>query len=369
MKKITNVTFLILFALLILVPLSRFNTADNAISEIDNRKLADAPVSEGNMPLSPKFRIGLQDYVEDRIGLRDEMILAYTIANDKLFGEMVHPSYDYGKDGHVFPKFRSAVPTDDYLASFADLVRECKEYCSSNDIDFVFVFNPSKTSVCSDKLPAGVHFDRRWVEMLFDYLDEYNVPYIDNTELLTERYKQGENVFNTKFDVNHWTELGAFYGVNNIIDAVNDCGYDIRLNEVEDFVVEKKTEHSLLTSKFPINEEVLEYSLRNEVDDLTDDYREKIRLSERYPNFLYTKNPSLMTQNHSRIPKVLSFQGSYMNGKGRKFMENAFAEYIGIQAYENILNYREYMDMFEPEIVIFETAEFTISPNYYNIVG
>ena len=30
------------------------------------------------------------------------MITAYTVLNDRLFGKMVHPIYEYGKDGYVF---------------------------------------------------------------------------------------------------------------------------------------------------------------------------------------------------------------------------------------------------------------------------
>ena len=88
-----------MFCSILLLPVFTFNTKENAISEIDNRALAQNPLAVDS---GEDFTIAVENYVNDRIGFRNEMILDYTILNDKLFGEMVHPSYAYGKDGYVF---------------------------------------------------------------------------------------------------------------------------------------------------------------------------------------------------------------------------------------------------------------------------
>lgn len=66
-------------------------------------------------------------------------------------------------------------------------------------------------------------------------------------------------------------------------------------------------------------------------------------------------------------PRVLSFQGSYMNGMGYKFLENSFGEYIIVHAYQNIFNLDDYFNMFQPDCVIFETAEYTLTDDYYDL--
>ena len=100
--KISKITTIIIFILIIVTPLFMFNWEDGAVSKIDNRVLAEIPF----MPNVPKGDLteSIEKCVEDRIGLRDKMILYYTILNDKLFGKMVHPSYSYGKEGYVFFK-------------------------------------------------------------------------------------------------------------------------------------------------------------------------------------------------------------------------------------------------------------------------
>lgn len=63
---------------------------------------------------------------------------------------------------------------------------------------------------------------------------------------------------------------------------------------------------------------------------------------------------------------MLSFQGSYMNGMGYKFLGNSFGEYIVVQDYQNIFNLDYYFELFQPECVIFETAEYTLTSSFYD---
>ena len=88
----------ILFSIILCIPLLKFNFTAEAISEIDNRKLAENPLKIKN----EDFTVNVENYVNDRIGYRSEMITTYTVLNDKLFNTMVHPIYTYGKQGYVF---------------------------------------------------------------------------------------------------------------------------------------------------------------------------------------------------------------------------------------------------------------------------
>ena len=96
MKRI-QIIMISLFFLILLVPLVTFNFEKNSISEIDNRLLAENPFAEEG-----DLTENIENYINDRLGLRDKMILSYTVLNDRIFHKMVHPSYEYGKDGYVF---------------------------------------------------------------------------------------------------------------------------------------------------------------------------------------------------------------------------------------------------------------------------
>ena len=88
MKGVKVFTLIVFFAI-IAVPLALFNFRSGAVSEIDNRKLADGPFSE-TADRSKRWTVRTEEYVNDRIGLRDEMILGYTLINDFAFNKMVH---------------------------------------------------------------------------------------------------------------------------------------------------------------------------------------------------------------------------------------------------------------------------------------
>ena len=60
------------------------------------------------------------------------------------------------------------------------------------------------------------------------------------------------------------------------------------------------------------------------------------------------------------------FQGSYLNGR-EKYLADRFSEYISIHNYQNIFNIDYYYNIFQPDIVIFEVAEYTINNTYFTL--
>ena len=94
------------------------------------------------------------------------MISAYTLMYDKVFGEMVHPSYTYGKDGYVFSKV-TYTEFGEYQIAFADMIKKIQDYCEERDVPFVFMFDPSKTTVLKDELADGINYNNEWVSQFF----------------------------------------------------------------------------------------------------------------------------------------------------------------------------------------------------------
>lgn len=56
-----------------------------------------------------------------------------------------------------------------------------------------------------------------------------------------------------------------------------------------------------------------------------------------------------------------------MNSFGGKFLANAFREYIFVHDYHNTINFPYYFNIFQPEIVILEMAEYTFSEDYFDL--
>lgn len=378
MKKLRVVT-VICFSLIILIPVLTFNFEENAVSVIDNRELTKNPFlvkkeyDKGEYYEEEKYgeegeekglTENIENYVSDRIGLRDEMILLYTILNDRVFDKMVHPSYIYGKDGYVFGAGR-CVNSDynEYHEAFADMVLEIQDYCTERDVPFLFVFEPAKPAILTQYLPEGENYDREWVELFLKTLDERGVRYIDNTAVLREKTEEGETVFNKKYDANHWNDLGALYGTNQILKALQKELPQVHVNGEEDIVYDEVLETTLPVSEFPIREMVPSIWVNMSCDSLTEEYKDELSLDENYDAFEYYINSERLEEGG---PRALVFQGSYMNIYGEKYLENGFGEYIYVHDYQNVIDFPYYFNIFKPECVVFEVAEYTFNNEYFD---
>ncbi len=355
--RFSRILVLAAFLTAVLLPVACFNFTPDSVSLIDNRKLAENPfTAEGDLTGN------IENYVNDRIGLRDTMISAYTVLNDRLFGKMVHPSYTYGKDGCVFGAgLTTSNPYGEYHEVFADMVLQAQEYCESRGIPFLFVFNPAKPAVNQELIAPGVNYDRTWVDQFLAALEERGVRYLDNTPVLAE--VEG---FNRKFDANHWNDTGAFHGTQAMLDALSGRMENIHLNDLSEFDVSEKVETSLLVSNFPINETVPKVSLAVPYENLTETWKDEIALHPSYRSFGYYTNPQRAAEG---APRALVFQGSYMNNYGWKYLVNAFSEYIHVHDYQNILELPYYVGIFRPDCVIFEVAEYTLTDTYFSFEG
>ena len=361
--KILRTLTVILFLLVLLIPVFMFNFEEDAISEIDNRQLQANPflpeeLSQGDLTEN------IENYVNDRIGLRDEMILGYTVLNDRIFGKMVHPIYSYGKEGYVFAGGLESVEYGEYHEVFAEMIKEIQDYCQERSVPFVFVFEPAKPAVLEEYIHDGINYDRSWVEKFFEKLDELGVSYVDNTTVLREKTDEGEKVFNQKYDANHWNALGAFYGTEQVLNALSQQIDGIHITSTSELEIDEQLQTSLLVSEFPINEKVPVINIENlNYMSIGNEFSSELYLDDNYRAFDYLQNP---TRKSEGAPKALVFQGSYMNNYGRPFFANAFSEYIYIHDYQNVINFQYYFNIFKPDCVVFEVAEYTLNNVYFD---
>lgn len=356
--KLSRIVTVLLFCAIVALPLVFFNFTPDSISLIDNRKLAENPLTaEGDITDN------VENYISDRIGFRDKMISLYTRLNDSVFGKMVHPNYSYGKDGYVFGGGLKHVTFSEYHVAFADMVADIQNYCESRDVPFLFVFNPAKPAVYPDKIADGINYDRAWVDPFFAELDRRGVHYLDNTQTLTALRESGVDGFNQKYDANHWNDLGAFYGSNAILQRMQERLPTVHVNDLSEFTVGTTHETSLQLSDFPIDEYVPTLTANASYLERTSEFS-ALALHPSYKGFAYYINPTL---NEAGAPRALVFQGSYMNVYGYKYLINGFGQYIHVHDYQNVIDFPYYFNVFQPNCVVFEVAEYTFSDGYFRL--
>ncbi len=361
-KPVIQGAFLGLVALGLGSLMYKLNTEPEAISEIDNRMLTEWEVTEDK-----DFTSMVDDYLSDRIGFRSEAIDLYTELNNDIFGMMVHPQYTWGKDGYVFSKMSDETCDEEYEDLFCNYLKMVQDYCEARGVPFIYCMNPSKTSVYREYLPEGYHYKDMVNTTMEKKLKEYGINYISNEELLIEKHKT-EQVYNKLYDAGHWNELGAFYGTNHLLEKVAEYYPAVKQLQLSDFNIWEEEQLTLPVSKFNIDEKVpyFENLKEGDLEDHTEEYS-AIELNEEYQERVMLVNTGEDTED---LPRVLMFQGSYYNANERyRLIETSFKEYDAIHNYENFLDFDYYFNIFQPEVVILETAEYTINGNYFSWDG
>lgn len=357
MKKIINVFFIVGIFTMMFIPFLCMDRRTEVVSEIDNRRLAEAPVfgKEG-------FTSDYEQFMEDRIGFRDKMVNGYAIFNSIVANELTHPSYTYGQNGYIFFVMHNNIKYGDFHKTFAEAVLKIQEYCENRGSKFYFIFDPEKISVYRRYLPKGVIYDDSWVDELFSYMDDLGVNYVNTTELLTEK-SYTEQVFNVQYDAGHWNDLGCFYATNALLARIHEDFPQVRELDKNQFEISVKTETNLPVSDFPIYETTPSFKLKEKYKNVTRKYSDEILRDPQYRYFHYLINQA---DNADTLPKVLFFQGSYYN-RGPQFLVSQCSEYIGVHNYQNVLNLEYYYNIFQPDVVILDAAEYVLKDTYFNL--
>ncbi len=355
MKKAVNISYLLLFLLILIIPLCLTNVESNVKSDFDNRVLIEMPeIGE------TRYEQKVTSFLQDRIGLRDQIVTGYQLLNNVMAGELTHPIYTYGQNGYMFFGMHNNINYGTYHKTFAEAVFKMQQYCESRGVNFYFLFDPEKISVYRRYLPQGVNYSDEWVDEFFEYMENMGIHCINNRDLLIELSYQ-EQVFNHQYDAGHWNDLGCFYGTNNLWKTINKDFPSVTEYTKDDFDISIKNGEFLAASKFPVNEEVPKFTLKTKWTDKTKQYS-GIKLNNNYQFFQYYTNTS---DNSKAYPRMLVFHGSYYN-RGPQFFVGRAQEYIGVHDYQNVLNLDYYFNIFQPDLVIFEVAEYTFFDNYFN---
>ncbi|MBR5406613.1 MAG: hypothetical protein IK111_03110 [Lachnospiraceae bacterium] len=358
-KKLNDIIFILAFLACMIVPAAFINTKTMQVSAIDNKLLTEWP----GLDISLKTNTIVEDYLNDRIGFREQAIELYTELNDKLFHVMVHPLFMYGKDGQIFYKESTYIKgyqhmnTDEaYLDTFVDFLKETDDYLKSKDIKFLYFLCPDKKTIYPEYFPDSIHVNTA-NPGITDYMDsklkDTGIDYIIPVDELKEA-KKDQVVYNKLYDATHWNEDGAFLGHQLIDQKIQETFDDVRPLVKEDY--DRTMEHmdTLDVAKFTIDEDVPHYALKyDNGSDMTGYMYETAAFAD---NSFYCHFSNPDCGNNRRL---LIFCDSYF-GNYHKFYQNRFCEVYFVH-WHNYKYLQYYVNLFFPDMIIYETAERSIT--------
>lgn len=404
--KINNLIKIGAFFLVILIPILFMNFKRDQVSKIDNRMLLNFEDIFSNKDIFNN----IESYIDDRIGFRTEMVDIYAKVMDKAFNEITHPKYEYGKDGFIMSKAEENEFNPEFMETYSDFIKEFQDYCNARDIKFLYSVEPRKELIYPEYITEGYNYENRDIEYLLELLEEKNINYLNNIETLSEAREKGsaldilkqgyrnsgdtetveflenelliidefneldksnvylENEYNKnskkeivdsrgllydkEYDARHWNETGAIIGISAILDRLNLLDNRVETFDISKYEAKDYINDTLVASNFEINEITTKYNLIEDNSIYIEDLEDEIKRHESFSNFTHYKNEA-----NPNAPRILIFAGSYFDDK-EKFLTESFSELMKIHNYRNVLDYEYYINIFNPDIVLFESTEY-----------
>lgn len=222
MKKVNvkNIIFIVLFVLILLVPSVSMPFFANA-QNTEKRELAEFPGLFSDGGINAAFSSEFNDWVNDRIGFRSNLIYANTVIDRKIFGQSNVEKVVLGKDGWLFfsdtldDYYGIETLSDDELMQIAENIKGIQDYFEENGISFVFTIVPNKNTLYPEYMKDYyVQGDTEGnFEKIVTKLKEENINYAD----IYNEFNAKTEIYYQRYD-SHWNYEGAYIGYKTIMD-------------------------------------------------------------------------------------------------------------------------------------------------------
>lgn len=229
--KIRSIIAIILFAALIMVPLCKTDVLGGKISETENRRLAEFPISRSDEGEFSVSRSAVEHWIEDNIGFRSCFVNIYSTIKSRVFKSPTTSTVLKGKDGWYFytNDYNIEIATGEYPLSQKDLEliaeyqQQISDYYHSIGKEYILMLTPSKVSVYPEYLPmADETVKQTPVDVVTNYLQANTdvIVYNSKTDLLAAK---GEGQLFHKTDT-HWNDRGSYVVYKGLFSLMKEKG-------------------------------------------------------------------------------------------------------------------------------------------------
>lgn len=358
-KKAADLVFAVCFVAMIFIPFLLLDTTESIDSELENRALTQWP----GLHFDKLHTEWYGHYVEDRVAFRDEAIILNADINYHLFGTFSEELHMPGKDGYIFPADEGYVQNYQRLNIDEALMDDLMTYLERTDAyvkeqggQFVFMICPNKSSVYGEYMPESIHVDESresTLDMAARKLDERGIAYVIPDGAFRE-IKETEQIYNRKYDCAHWNDLGAFYGLNMAEALIHETYADVPVMEEADFTRSTETVTGLefFATSSEITDEIPRLVCSNPSGNgvATDSpYRVDVTV-EAGNNMAYFYNPDAPGDR-----TILILHDSFLDQRETWYTYRYREVYFTSRV--NYTHIREYIDLIQPDVVLFELAE------------
>lgn len=366
--KIISVIFIFAFTLMLLIPTTFVDFNGGGVSEKENRMLASRPYLS-KLGLSPsEFVRKFDDWFSDNVGFREYLIDCYKNTWTKLennvqytdgqyvmlIGEQGHHYFAY-TDGWMISKFQGKpFVSEEQLQGLVNGLNQAKHYLDERGIPLIVMFCVDKETIYPEFYPKSIKRGPEPIQL--DIITDYVTAHTD-VDLFTIKdclfsAKKEFPVFDKVGDVSilsHYNEIGAFFAYQELMKHIN-----VYMPEIEAFLIE---DIIITYADRGLYQNIPDVRLKQDVTYklLEADFFDDVPLG----------NPSqgiAFENKDCSLPTILLLRDSYAGGG--TFLSRYIPEHFGktiLIHRANMEHLKNYIERFQPDIVLFESAERELS--------
>jgi len=228
-KAIYNKFLILIFFAIILISIVA-NTLKIDINPgiNENRILSKKPNIPQKFADIKTYLRSFEKYYNDNFGLRKVFIKANSEIMDDIFDTSPFNATIIGKNGWLFQNTLESiidfqgkkVLSKDELKTTAEYLVENWKELESNNIDYLFLALPNKTSIYSEYLPSNIKKGKTRLDQITEYLNKHypDFPIIDLRPVFLSA-KQKEQIY--QITDSHWNHKGAFIAYTEFMNYLH----------------------------------------------------------------------------------------------------------------------------------------------------
>lgn len=357
--KIFQITFAVVFMTLLIMPLAFVDLYGGKVSERENRVLTARPPISLAFEWPRGFIRQLDNWFSDNVGFREQMIGLYKMINQtETQGQYTNGQYIYliGEEGHHFfadvdgdmiPKYQGKpILSGKQLSSLTNGLGSIKDYLDEKGIPLIVMFCVDKETIYPEFYPRTIRRGPEPIQLdiITEYIESHTDVNVFNIRARLLREKGNYFLYNKSIgDLTHYNQTGAFFAYQELMKHINEYFPDIRAISLEDITITyDENDMAAVLMKRERTFEELEQSFFDTVN----------------VNRPFTWENRAFVNTDLDFPTIFMLCDSYTGGG--PFLANYIPEHFSqtiLIHYQNMEHFKEYIEAYNPDIVVFEAAE------------
>ncbi len=368
MRNIYNMVFIVIFLMILWVPFLLAHREDCRISDMENRMLASVPhIMKENGDINFSYSADFDAWINDNVRFRTILMELNSALQYRLFGRIAKESLREGKEGHLYYVDEDKVReyqhvnllSEEELTAYITSMQKLNDYLKERGIAFYYMQCYDKDSIYPEYYVKGVKQfgDMSRANQIVDALKR-------NTDVsVIPIYKElmdhkGEELLYFKVsDPAHWNEYGAHIGYETLLNTIkNDFPMVYSLKDSDYLITRYQDKTEIYGYTYPYPENSLRYKIKEPKakELILDEFDpEKVIRYREYGHYY-------VNQECENDLKIMVVGDSYIRQFLKEHIAESFRETLSID-WINLTNLDKVLEIYEPDIVIFESAEFTLN--------